>query len=55
MEQQSNFEARGAKIVEQLPAGVGVQTLGRLDFDDELLINHHVEALVGDLDTAIVD
>ena len=55
VKQKANLERGGAQVVVQLPAGILVEPLGRLDFDDDLVVDYHVESLSADGDAVLPD
>lgn len=45
MQQQPDFKIRRTEIAEELEVCSGMQMLGRLDLDDDLLVDDHVQRL----------
>jgi hypothetical protein len=45
MEHQAYLQLRGAQVIVKLPLGCGVQLIRGLGFDNNLVVNDHVETL----------
>ena len=55
MEQQSHFQGRCSELVEKLSRRPSAKLVGRFDFDDQLLVDSHVNSIAAQVFAIVVN
>src|SRR5687768_15542090 len=55
VEEESDLESGASEVAQKLPARIRMKMFGGLHFDDDLVVNDHVEALDAEFLSFVID